>query len=192
MSPAEIQWSAPGELDELRAGDLRCEIPALRDVDVVVAGAVEDERRDPDRRQDVPDVDVRVHAQEGRGRPGARAAPEVLLEVPHELLVADAAGRVVLDVLRPKVTPVPLDVRRGLLAVLGRRRPGIVVVRVAALREAAERDQRGRPLGIGRGEEHAHVPALGVPEERGPLRADRLEHGADVVHPLLEGRAARR
>jgi hypothetical protein len=27
-----------------------------------------------------------------------------------------------------------------------------------------------------------------VPEQRGSLRADRLEDGADVVHPLLEGR----
>ena len=78
-----------GELDELRAGDLCSEVPPLLDVDVVVAGAVEDERRRVDRREDVPDVDLRVHAQQSGGGAGARAEPQVLLEVPHELLVAD-------------------------------------------------------------------------------------------------------
>src|SRR5262249_48714601 len=51
-----------------------------------------------------------------------------------------------------------------------------------------QRDQRGRPLGVRRGEENAHVSTLGVAEQRGTLRTDRLEHGADVVHALLEGR----
>src|SRR5438132_4066987 len=149
---------------------------------------MEDEGRDANRWEDLPRVDVRVRADKRGGRAGARGAPEVLLEVPHELLVSDTARRVVLDVLRPKVTPVALDVLRRLLAVLSRRRPGVVVVRVTALREAAERDQRDRPLGIRRREKDAHVASFGVAEQRGPLRTDRLEHGADVVHALLEGR----
>src|SRR5207248_7512310 len=99
-----------------------------------------------------------------RRRAWAGPAPEVLLEVSHELVVADAARRVVLDVLRPKVAPVALDLCCRLLAVLGRRRPRIVVVGIAALREAPERDQRRRPLGVRRCEKNAHVPALGVTE----------------------------
>jgi hypothetical protein len=43
-----------GELDELRARDPRCEIAALCHIHVVVAPAVEDERRDADRRQHLP------------------------------------------------------------------------------------------------------------------------------------------
>ena len=86
------------------------------------------------------------------------------------------------------MTPVPLDVRHGVLAVLCGGRPGIVVVGVAALRKATERDERGRPFGIGRGKEDAHVAALGMPEECRPLRADRLEHGAHIIHALLQGR----
>src|SRR3954467_6749717 len=105
------------KLDELRAGDPGREITALRHVDVVVAGPVEDERRDLDRGEDVPDVDVRVHAEESRGCARARGAPEVLLEVPHERLVADAARCVVLDVLRPHVAPVLLDLGGGLITV---------------------------------------------------------------------------
>ena len=74
-SPAEIQWSSPGQLDELRARDPGGEVAALRDVDVVVAGAVEHERRHLDRGEDVPDVDVRVHAQrESRQHRGSRLA----------------------------------------------------------------------------------------------------------------------
>ena len=52
-----------GQLDELRAWDLRGEVATLGDVDVVVAGAVQDERRDLDGGKDVPDVDERVHTQ---------------------------------------------------------------------------------------------------------------------------------
>src|SRR5437763_6977416 len=108
----------------------------LPDVHVVVAGAVENERRGLDRGEDAPDVDERVHAEQGGGRAGACRPPEVLLEVPYERLVPDAARRVVLDILRPQVTPVPLDVRHGVLAVLCGGRPGIVCGRAAALRRA--------------------------------------------------------
>src|SRR4029078_10342046 len=117
--PARETVSRRGASDKFRPRDPGVEVSALLDVDVVVACAMEDERRDLDGGEDAANVDVRVHAQQRRGRAGARAAPEVLLEVPHELGVADAARRVVLDVLRPEVAPVALDLFRRLLAVLG-------------------------------------------------------------------------
>src|SRR5215210_40764 len=41
---------------------------------------------------------------------------------------------------------------------------------------------------MGRGEQHAHVPAFGMAEQGGVLGADRVHDGANVVHPLLERR----
>ena len=39
---------------------------------------------------------------------------------------------------------------------------------------------------MGRGEQAAHRPALGDAEQHGVTRSDRVEHGANVVHALLE------
>ena len=52
----------------------------------------------------------------------------------------------------------------------------------------SQKDQRGRPRGVGRGEEKFHRPALGKAHESRPLRAGGVHHRADVVHPLLESR----
>src|SRR5206468_5111987 len=53
---------------------------------------------------------------------------------------------------------------------------------------AAVDDDPQRPLGVGRGEKARHHAALGNAHNRGLLRADRVEHRADVVHALLERR----
>src|SRR5438067_8763465 len=66
-----------GELDELRTGNALRDIAALPNICVQVAGAVEDERRDADRRQNLPNVDLRVHLRERKGRPRARGEPEI-------------------------------------------------------------------------------------------------------------------
>ena len=57
-------------------------------------------------------------------------------------------------------------------------------------REACRRARAPRALGIRRGEQRAHRPALGVPEERGALRP-AASIRRDVVHPLLERRHVR-
>jgi hypothetical protein len=44
------------------------------------------------------------------------------------------------------------------------------------------------PLWVCRREQDAHVPALGVPEQRRPLGTDRVHHRTEVVHPLFEHR----
>jgi len=51
-----------------------------------------------------------------------------------------------------------------------------------------DEDQRRRPFAVGRGEEHGHLTAVGVPEERRPLRARGIHDRADVVRPLLQRR----
>src|SRR5947207_14748434 len=99
----------------------------------MVAGPVEDERRYTNRGQHLPDVDVRVHAQERCCRPGARGTSEVALEVAHELLVPDAARGVILNILRAKAAPVLLDGFHRLFAVPGGRRTRAVVIRCSAL-----------------------------------------------------------
>src|SRR5437764_15435299 len=114
----------------------------------MVAGPVKDERRYTNRRQHLPDVDVRVHAQERCCRPGARGASEVALEVAPELLVPDAARGVILNILRAKAAPVMLDVFRRLFPVLGGRRPSVVVSRMSARPGAGECDPDRPPLGM--------------------------------------------
>ena len=57
--------------------------------------------------------------------------------------------------------------------------------------EAAEgpvEDEAERPLGERGGEQPRHRAAADRPEEHGPLGADRVHHGAYLVHPLLERR----
>ncbi len=52
---------------------------------------------------------------------------------------------------------------------------------------AAIQNERRRPLGMGRGEHHRHVPAFGNTQERRPFRAHGVHHGADIVDPLFQG-----
>ena len=82
-----------GKLDEARARDVLGEEPAFLDVGVAVVGAVHDERRHPDRGQDVAHVDRRVHLEQGERRAGARAAPEVAREASRAAAV-EARGDV--------------------------------------------------------------------------------------------------
>jgi hypothetical protein len=50
------------QLDVFRSGDAFRHESGAVDVDIEVAGAVQDQRRDANRRKDVADVDLRVHA----------------------------------------------------------------------------------------------------------------------------------
>jgi hypothetical protein len=50
----------------------------------------------------------------------------------------------------------------------------------------AAEQKRLCPFRIGGGEENGHRPALGDAERRQTLRADRVEHGTRVLHPLLQ------
>ncbi len=71
--PREVVRS--GKLEELCIRDTSRYVSALLDVRVEVAGAVEDERRNADRGQDITDVDLRVHAGEGKRGAGTGGEP---------------------------------------------------------------------------------------------------------------------
>src|SRR5204863_5693325 len=62
------------ELDESRAGDVRGDVAPLHDVSVAILGPMHHNRGYADRRQDIPNVDVRIHLHEGERCAGARAS----------------------------------------------------------------------------------------------------------------------
>jgi hypothetical protein len=51
-------------------------------------------------------------------------------------------------------------------------------------------DEGPAPVGVGRGEQHAHRAAVGDAEHGGALAAGGVHDGAHVVHALLERRDA--
>jgi len=55
-------------------------------------------------------------------------------------------------------------------------------------RQATVEHQRARPLGVGRGEYHAHRNALGEADQRCPVRPGRIHHRPDVIASLLQRR----
>jgi hypothetical protein len=162
---------------------LRGDPAPLLDVGVEIAGPVQDEGRDPHGGQHVPHVDLRVHSEQRQGRSRAGAAAEERRDPSAERRVR--ARRVLGNVHLPM--PLTLDGLEVLLPLLGGGRPGVVGA-PDPLGEDSEGDEGNRPFRVGRGEEDAHVPALGRSEDRGPLGSDRVHHGPDVVHPLLDRR----
>ena len=102
-SPVQSGWSRPGKLDEARAGDAPGEIAARFRLDPRIVGAVQDEGRHVDARQDRPQIDRGVHPGERDG--GRRAARQPLEARPPgaEMRIGDPAGREVLS--RPRRCP---------------------------------------------------------------------------------------
>ena len=161
------------------------DVAPLLDLETLVVGAVDDERRDVHRGQDVADVDLGVHLRQGERRAGARAHAEVGGPPLSEARVVGHGGRALFE--SDGAAPVAPYLLEEVLALFGRRRPGVVGV-ADALGVGAHHDERERLLGIGRREEAAHRAALGDAAERGALGADGVHDGAHVVHPLFERR----
>ena len=177
-----------GQLDEAGAGDPLGDVAAFLDAHVEVGAAVDDERRDADRRQQRADVDQRVHLHERLDGAGAGGGAAALAPPARHRLVGGRAHELHVGLEAPVALQI-LDVGGARLA---RRRPGVVVVGVEPLRVGAVEDQRARPLGIGRGEEDRHRRALGVAEQHGAAAVDRVHDRAHVVHARLEvGHAGR-
>ena len=63
------------KLDIARAGNVLGEITSTLDVDGHVFGSMDDKRRHPDRREDIADIDLAVHAHEGGSSGRACAKP---------------------------------------------------------------------------------------------------------------------
>jgi hypothetical protein len=116
---------AARQLDEPGARDPLGHVASLVDVHVDVIRAVDQDRRHLDRGQDLADVDLRVHAQQGGGGLWARGLAQVSADPSLEgLVVRLARGERPEHVGR---TPPGLGLLDLLLAIHGYRGPGIVV-----------------------------------------------------------------
>jgi hypothetical protein len=152
-----------------------------------VALAVQHERWHANRRQGVPGVDLHVHLPNGGHgtQAGARQDPPPP-PPPHAVVTGDTRG----FVHQPLVQPLPGRSPRRHLAddlapSLPRVRPG-VVLRLHEGDAASVSDGSGRSLGVRRGEQEGHRPALRDAHDCGPFRPSGVHHGANVIHPSLE------
>ncbi len=130
---------------------------------------------------------VGVHPQDGGGCVRARGRSEVPPQPAAERLIVDErrgerrrGGRP-----RPHVRSVSSMSRSRSAAI---RRPRVVVASERASRSSPSSTSADVRSGNDAANSDAHVASLGVAEQRGPLRAGRVHHGAHVVHPALQGR----
>ena len=178
------------QLDEPRAGNPAGDVAAFFDLQAAVVRAMQDQRRHANRRQDVPDVDLRVHLRQRERRAGARAHPQI--RRPPRRETPDRRPR---SARAPRCRPGrPSRVRissKKASRCFARRSPGIVRV-AQALRVGADHDERRglapdtwprRALHIG--------PPSDTPNSAARCDSDRVHHRAHIVHPLLERRQLR-
>ena len=159
-------------------------VPARLDRRDLIALGVDDQDRDPYRRQRLADIDIRIHLKESARvcRAGAH-----LLEgspPPDQLWAVALAGCIPVGVVA--AAPVGLDPVLQAIRLLVRSPPGVARTLPPA-RVAAYHHQCGGALRIGRSKQRRHHPSLGHAHHGGSLGADRIQHRADVIHTLLEG-----
>src|SRR6266545_7499610 len=163
------------KLDKFGAGDPGRDVAPFLDVDVEIAGAMEDERRNADRRQDAADIDLRIHAQQRHRRTRARGPSPVRGKAAPKCFVAYLARNVVVEI--HQVAPLALDELVLLLALFRRRRPRVVGT-PGTLSIGIRHHERRGPLWEGRREQGAKVAALGHAEEGRALGANLVHHHA--------------
>src|SRR5207245_9872698 len=128
----------------LAAGNPFRDVAPLFDDDGAITPAMEDERRDRDRRKHESNVDLAIHPSKGGGR--ARAGREPL-EPGKPVRVALVAGLARGKVLEREDDPAPLFLPAlGLGFALGRRKAPRIAGLLHAAREGPVRDERRRPL----------------------------------------------
>ncbi len=158
------------------------------DRDEPILGPVQDQGRDADCGQHMPDVDVLVHPVERFEGTGARAPPE-LQEKGLHIVVLEAAERAdCVPCLLPRAEDLQVTLHLPLVLFLGPA-PGIIGCPHPARETAADDDCRG-PFRVRRREQDGHRRALGQAEQSSALRPDRVHDGANVVHPGLQRRRA--
>ena len=177
-----------GQLDVLGTRDVLGEIPPVRDAEAHGRLAVDDQRRDSDRRQDVPHIALVDEADDRLGAARRRRAPLVLRPRAADPLIAGDRRREQVD-HHPAAGVALRNLERG--RQLGDRRPDREVWRLEEPREAIDEDQARDPLGMGCREGHREDPTADVRDQRRPLGPDRVQHGRDVGHELLERRQRR-
>ena len=148
-------------------------------------GAVQDQGRHTEGRQEFPDVGFKDHVDEGLCHlwTGGRALEDAASD--SVALAVCARGHVR---ERAPLTPM-LGCRAHSLNPVDPALPTRVVVGVKSpVRESAAEEQSACALGVSRREQDAHGPTLRKAEQRGALRAGRIHHGAHVVHAILQRR----
>src|SRR5438093_12041387 len=125
-----------GQLDEAGTGDVLCYVTAFFKLRVVVVAAVEYQRLRLDARQDIADVDLRVHQYEGAGRRRAGRRPGSRHPPAREPFVRAwrHSRQIGLD------SPFALDGLGIALPLLPRLTPGVIVVWIHPLRVRAVED----------------------------------------------------
>jgi len=176
------------QLHVARARNVGREVPPLLYTHIAIAIRLQHERGHAHERKNGPHVDERVHPHERGGGARARAAPLVRGEPLGQLGVPRRARRVEAHVSR--AAPLALGLHDSGHPVVERGCPGIVVGS-QSLRERPVRDEGARALRIRRREDDGHTSAFGMAEQRGALAADRVHHGAHVVHAHFDGRQVR-
>jgi len=168
------------------------EVQRVAHVPHELIAAVHDERRHPDRRQQVAHVEVvRGHRQ----RPGGARARGEPLEAGHPFLVGRVVGRARRE-LRPDIrarghlAPVLRHLLEARLTLLHRRGP-FVSRRARRAGERRIQDERADPPGMVRGERDGRRAGDGVGEHDDLLAADGVEHGERVGDLVVETRRAR-
>ena len=176
------------ELDEPRSRDALCDVAALVDPHGAVTGAVEDERGDVDRSEQVTDVDQGVHLEQGSNRARACGGSAALAPPPCHRVVGGRAH----DPHVRLEAPVPGENLDPGGALLRRPRPRVVLVGQRALRVGPEEHEPRDALRMRPGVEDRQRAALRVPEQDRPPAFCGFLDGAQVVHAGLEIRDARR
>src|SRR5260370_5665199 len=172
-----------GELDEFRVGDRLCHGTAASDIDPAITGAMQDESRHSDRRQDTADIDIESHLEYSSYGGRAGAEPEVLAPPSLESFVVGERWRPCLDFHR--AATIALHPVNEVMMPLDSRRPRIVG-RPDPLGISAVQHECRHAIGVGGGEQDAHRAPFGDTEQGGPLRARGVQHGSQIVHALLE------
>ena len=150
---------------------------------------MQDERRDPDGRQDLRDVALHDHALEGRRGAGAGARPHVP-DVPGlELRVVRDGGAVLGELALEELglTPGGRDLAEPGPPLVVALRP-LVVRRAPALDAGFVEHEPDRPLRVRRREQDRDANRLVGREDRRPLDLGGVHDGPDVVHAGLERR----
>lgn len=171
------------DLDELGVWYVVRHVSTGADGNGAIRLSMHNQGRYPDRGKDVPHVDLDIEPLQGSG--GRRAGAHAQESRPP---LSD--DRIIHDRWHADIDP------NGSSPVGGRRVDGLmrflsageerVVGRPKAPGVTADRDEAGRTIRKGGGEEQAHGPALGITQQGGPCRPDRIQNRPHVVHSLFE------
>src|SRR5712692_3639654 len=87
-----------GQFDKARVWDLPGQPAAFLYIRIVVAGAMKHERRNADSRQNMSNVDLRIHPQKRDGRTWTCRSSKVRGQTANERFISDFTRDVVLEV----------------------------------------------------------------------------------------------